>query len=165
MNTLDRIILVMFLIGIVKGWAGGFFRQVVSGTGFLAGLLVAYMLYAVLGDWLAPQLGAELSMGRALAFILLWIGVPVLLSLVAYILTQTMKGMNLGGLNRLGGACIGGLKYVIFISCVLNVAFRLQLISTSLEESSRLYSPVQQLSEILFELGKEQVCRMADTVE
>ena len=50
MNALDIAILVVGVLGLVKGYVSGFFRQVVSIVGFLAGLLVAFMLYATLGD-------------------------------------------------------------------------------------------------------------------
>ena len=108
MNALDILILAVVLVGFVKGLMCGFFRQVVSIVGFLAGLWVAFMLYSVLGDWIAPYIGSDVSVGRALAFILLWIGVPVGLSLLAYMLTKAVETVKLGGLNRLGGALLGG---------------------------------------------------------
>jgi len=91
MNALDILILAVVLVGFVKGLMCGFFRQVVSIVGFLAGLWVAFMLYSVLGDWIAPYIGSDVSVGRALAFILLWIGVPVGLSLLAYMLTKAVE--------------------------------------------------------------------------
>lgn len=80
----------------------GFLRQIVSIVGFLAGLLVAMMLYSVFGDWLAPCIGTDVSVGRALAFVLLWIGIPIILLWIARILTRTIEAVSLGGLNRLG---------------------------------------------------------------
>ena len=77
MNALDILILAVVLVGFVKGLMCGFFRQVVSIVGFLAGLWVAFMLYSVLGDWIAPYIGSDVSVGRALAFILLWVAVGV----------------------------------------------------------------------------------------
>ena len=104
MNALDILILAVVLVGFVKGLMCGFFRQVVSIVGFLAGLWVAFMLYSVLGDWIAPYIGSDVSVGRALAFILLWIGVPVGLSLLAYMRTKAVGTVDGGGLNRLVGA-------------------------------------------------------------
>ena len=66
MNALDILILAVVLAGFVKGLMCGFFRQVVSIVGFLAGLWVAFMLYSALGDWIAPYIGSDVSVGRAL---------------------------------------------------------------------------------------------------
>lgn len=162
MNALDILILAVVLVGFVKGLMCGFFRQVVSIVGFLAGLWVAFMLYSALGDWIAPYIGSDVSVGRALAFILLWIGVPVGLSLLAYMLTKAVETVKLGGLNRLGGALLGGLKYMVFLSCALNVAFRIHLISGSTGEHSRLYYPVRAMSDKLFDVCKTHVVRVVE---
>lgn len=162
MNALDILILAVVLVGFVKGLMCGFFRQVVSIVGFLAGLWVAFMLYSALGDWIAPYIGSDVSVGRALAFILLWIGVPVGLSLLAYMLTKAVETVKLGGLNRLGGALLGGLKYMMFLSCALNVAFRIHLISGSTGEYSRLYHPVRAMSDKLFDVCKTHVVRVVE---
>lgn len=162
MNGLDILILIVLLIGLVKGWMSGLLRQVVSIAGFFIGLLAAMMLYSAFGDWLAPCIGTDVSVGRALAFVLLWIGIPLILLWVAYILTKTVEVIRLGGLNRLGGACIGMLKYMMILSCVLNVAVRLHLVSEEKEEGSRLYRPVQSLSGVLFDYCK---CHVTQAVE
>lgn len=162
MNGLDIFILVVLLVGLVKGWMSGLLRQVVSIVGFFVGLLVAMMLYSAFGDWLAPCIGTDVSVGRALAFVLLWIGIPVVLLWVACILTRTIEVIRLGGLNRLGGACIGMLKYMVILSCVLNVVVRIHLISDEKESGSRLYRPVQSLSGVLFDYCK---CHVTQAVE
>ena len=89
MIALDILILAVVLAGFVKGLMCGFFRQVVSIVGFLAGLWVAFMLYSALGDWIAPYIGSDVSVGRALAFILLCNEDPVGLSLNANKMTKT----------------------------------------------------------------------------
>ncbi len=161
MNATDVLIIAVALAGFVKGMVCGFFRQVVSIVGFLVGLFVAFMLYSALGDWIAPHIGSGVTAGRALAFILLWIGVPVGLSLVAFLLTKAVESAHLGWLNRTGGALLGGLKYMVFLSCVLNVAWGLRLVSPAMEES-RLYRPVCALSGKLFDMCKARVTHAGD---
>ncbi len=162
MCALDILILAVALAGFAKGVTCGFFRQVVSIVGFFVGLWVAFMLYSALGDWIAPHIGSDVSAGRALAFILLWIGVPVGLSLLAYMLTKAVETVKLGWLNRLGGALLGGLKYMVFLSCALNVAFRIHLISDSAGERSRLCHPVRAVSDKLFDVCKTRVARAVE---
>ncbi len=150
MTTIDLILVIVLLWGAIKGWSGGLFRQLVSIGGVLAGLLVARMLYAALGDWMAPQLGAPQTAARVLAFILIWVGVPMALSVVAFLLTKTAEGLCLGGINRLAGAGIGILKYGIVLSCLLHVLTAFQWISPQSTEQSLLVRPVADSGAKLF---------------
>ncbi len=162
MNTLDFLIAAVILLGLVKGLMCGFFRQVVSIAGFIVGLLVACALYAALGDKIAPHIGSGIFAGRALAFIVLWIGVPIGLSFLAHLLTKAVETVHLGWLNRLGGALLCGLKYAVFLSCLLNVAFRVHLVSAAAGEDSLLYHPVRTMSDKLFDVGKARVERAVE---
>ena len=164
MNVLDIVILAVAVWGLAKGWASGFFRQVVSISGFLVGLVVAFLLYATLGDWLAPRIGSDVSVGRALAFILLWIGVPAGLSFAAHLLTKAASTVKLGGLNHLGGALLGGLKYLVFLSCVLNVAAWLDVMPAQASAGSRLYHPVRAVSARMFHVCKAHVAGAVEDV-
>lgn len=162
MSGLDIFILVILLLGLIKGWMSGLLRQVVSIIGFVVGLLVAMMLYSSFGEWLAPCIGTDILTGRAIAFVLLWVGIPILLLWVAWILTRTIEVIHLGILNRLGGACIGMLKYMMLLSCLQNVAVRVHCISDEKENDSLLFRPVQSISGVLFDYCK---CHVAKAVE
>ncbi len=163
-NGLDILIAVVLLVGMVKGAMGGFFRQVVSLVGFFVGLLVAFLFYGEVGDKLVPYVDGSLSVARALAFVLLWIGVPLGLSVLAYILTKVVETVQLGCLNRLAGALIGGLKYMVFFSCLLNVLCRVHLLPEEMTAKSRLYEPVRMVSDVLFDACKEQVMQTVEDV-
>lgn len=154
MAALDVILAAILLWGAFKGWSGGLFRQLASIGGVLAGLIVARMLYAVLGDYLAPHLGTPQTVAYVLAFILIWVGVPMALSVGAFLLTKTAETLSLGGLNRLGGAVIGVLKYCIVLSCLLHVFTVFHWIDEEKAESSVLVRPVSRTGAFLFRCMK-----------
>ena len=83
----------------------------------------------------------------------------MLYSALAFVLTKAAETVHLGGLNRLGGALLGGLKYLLFLSCALNVASRLQWVPEPMAEQSRLYGPVHALAGIAFDVCKPHVVR------
>lgn len=163
MTTIDLILVIVLLWGAIKGWSGGLFRQLVSIGGVLAGLLVARMLYAALGDWMAPQLGAPQTVARVLAFILIWVGVPMALSVVAFLLTKTAESLCLGGVNRLAGAGVGVLKYGIVLSCLLHVLTAFQWIGPQSAEQSLLVRPVADSGALLFRCLKATWKSLPDT--
>lgn len=160
MGVLDILILAVLLVGLVKGAMDGFFRQTVSTVGFFAGLLLAFMLYSALGEWLAPLVGGDVTFGRGLAFVLIWLGIPAALSFVAFVLTKAAETVHLGGLNRLGGALLGGVKYLLFLSCALNVASSLHLVPASAIGTSRFYGPVHAVAGVAFDACKPHVDRV-----
>ncbi len=161
MSTLDILILIVLLIGMIKGWMSGFFRQATSTAGLLIGLVLAAMLYTAAGDWLAPHIGVNTGVAYALAFILIWIGVPVALSVVAYVLTKAAEILCLGGINRLGGAILGGLKYALLFSCLLNVMVRLHFMQEP-GQSTHLYKPLSALSGVFFDFCSKHVHEAAE---
>ena len=52
MGFIDICLLTVLFIGAFKGWCSGFFREIISMSGFVIGLLFAGSLYAVVGDYL-----------------------------------------------------------------------------------------------------------------
>lgn len=154
---MDIFILCVAVIGLVRGFMGGFFRQVISCIGFVAGLLAAVFWYEKVGALLISHAGVSQNYGNPLAFILLLLLTPFLLSLAAALITKLVEMAQLGFINRLGGACIGGMKYVFLLSCLLNLALWLQVLPPSLTESSRLYEPTRSVSSFVFDVLKERV--------
>lgn len=154
MTTLDYLLGAALLWAAFKGWQGGLFRQLASIGGVLAGLVVARMLYAMVGDWIAPELGAPQTVARVLAFILIWVGVPMALSVVAFLLTKTAEGLCLGGVNRLAGAGVGVLKYCIVLSCLLHLLTAFHWIDPQRAEQSVLVRPVTNSGAFLFRCMK-----------
>ena len=128
---LDLFLCIVLLWSLYTGWRQGFIKELISAGGFLLGLVIAASCYTYLGDYLIrahSQLG---SMSNVVAFFLLWIISPIFLGFIANMLTKAVKGMKLGLPNSLLGAAVGGLKYIVLLSCVLNVMEALHMMDTS----------------------------------
>ena len=148
---IDLFILVLMIWAAFNGWRNGFIKEVVSSVGFLAGLLIAATCYSTFGEYLAVT-GTESNMFTSVvAFFLLWIVVPIVLGLVANILTKALKGMQLGLPNSILGALVSLVKYVVLISCVLNVMQALHILNEEKTEDSNLYAPVTGVLQWLWE--------------
>lgn len=147
---IDIFILVLIVWAAFSGWRHGFVKEVISTVGFLAGLLIAATCYGAFGEYLAVD-GSESNMFTSVvAFFLLWIVVPIVLGLVANVLTQALKGMKLGTPNSILGAAVSVAKYFILVSCVLNVMDALHIMNEDKRESSRLYAPVTGALQLFF---------------
>ena len=163
MAFVDIFILVVLLWAVYQGWTTGFLKQLSSLIGFVVGLFVAAMLYSALGEYLAPHLGTGLSLAKFLAFLLLWVVVPILLGQIATLITKAMRGF-LGLPNHLLGAALSILKYLILLSCVFNVMSFLGIISEEKQKSSFLYNPVRSTVSVMFHGIQERKARQ-DSIE
>ena len=148
MQVIDIIILILVLAGAIVGFRKGFIKQLASLVGLVVGLLAAKALYGVVGDQL---IGTVTS--NTLAFFLIWIVVPIVFTLVASLLTKALEIICLGWINRLLGAALGAVKWLLFISlaiCAIEfIDSDNKIIEKNTKESSALYYPVRELVGLL----------------
>ena len=166
MTTIDIVILVLFLIGVVRGIMKGFIKQLASLLGLIAGLLAAKALYATVAERIAPMMGESPTVSKVVAFILIWIAVPLAFTLIAALLTKAVEAIQLGWLNRWLGAGLGAIKYLLAASILICViewvdADGTLLINKEQKEQSKLYYPMEQLAGVFLPAAAE----WATTVE
>ncbi|WP_220577511.1 CvpA family protein [Bacteroides fragilis] len=159
MTTIDIIILIALGAGVIIGFMKGFIRQLTSILGLIVGLLAAKALYTSLAVKLCPTVTDSMTVAQILAFVIIWIAVPLIFTLVASVLTKAMEAVSLGWLNRLLGAGLGALKYLLLVSLVVCVIQFIdtdsQLISQTKKEESLLYYPMERFAGMFFPAAKE----------
>lgn len=155
---MDLIILVIIVIGVIKGWRSGLVKQVALIIGLIAGLLFARALYGMAAEWLAPTLGTSITLAQILAFIIIWIAIPIALSIVANILTKALDTIKIGWINRSLGSLLCVIKYILIIGVVINVIEFIDpkghIVSQTKRENSTLYYPVKIFAGIFFPAAK-----------
>ena len=158
MTTIDIIILVVIGVGVIQGLMKGFVKQLASIVGLIAGLLVARALFASVAEKLAPVLGTSTVIAQILAFVLIWVPVPLGFVLVASFLTKALDAVRLGWLNRWLGSGLGALKYMILIGLAIHVLEYIdpkdEMIDATKKQESVLYYSIRDLSGIFFPVFK-----------
>lgn len=99
------------LIGAVVGFWQGAFKQVANMVGVAAGVVLAILFHKEAAAFVEFLTGVTGSAAATLAVLVLVIGVPIVLGVLAALLTKLFKAVRLNFLNRLAGALIGGLCY------------------------------------------------------
>lgn len=159
MTTIDIVILIIIGAGAVIGFMKGFLKQSASIAGLIVGLLAAKMLYLSLAEKLCPTVTESMTIAKVIAFIMIWIAVPLIFTLVAAIFTKAMEAVSLGCVNRWLGAMLGVVKYFILVSLIINVIEFIDtdnhLIDKTNKEASVLYYPVGKFVGVLFPTIKE----------
>jgi len=118
LNYVDLILLLPVVYGLVRGFIKGLVNEVASLLAIIAGLYLAYHYHDYVEELLAAQFdGGENWLGIA-SYLVIFIGVTIVVFLVAKVLTKMINFIALGILNRLAGAAFGAGK-VIFILLLL----------------------------------------------
>ena len=151
MEIIDWIIIGVVAVGTVLGFSKGALKQVATLVGLVAGLLLARALYLQVGERMAVELGTSATIAQIIAFFLIWILVPIALLWVASLLTRVLEVVNLGILNRLVGALVGGIKYALIASLVVQLIQFIdpgdRLISKDIKKKSALYYPIKEVGD------------------
>ncbi len=139
---LDIFLALVIVWALISGWRNGFIRELLSTVGYLVGLLVAALAYKWLGSYLAVEGSQANMMTSIVAFLLLWVATPIVLGLVANLLTGAVKTLQLGWINSALGSVVSLIKFSILIGCILSVLSALGLLHADRTRGSVLYAPL-----------------------
>ena len=114
MSWLDYAVLGVFVISLALGAWRGLVREVVSILGWVIAFLAANLLAGPLGPSM-PQMIPTPEMRVAAAFVAVFIGALIVTSLAGLLLSKIVKGVGLGGLDRLLGAVFGVARGMLIV--------------------------------------------------
>ena len=147
---MDILLLILLGVGFVSGLASGAVKQLVSLVAFVAGFVIACLYYQPLADVLAGFLNFP-SFCRVVAFVLLWIVVPVIAKLVASLLSTVLNSLPaLGLLNRLLGGILCMAKYALVLGTLIWFFSSAKLLKEETMQESRLCRPLKALPEFVY---------------
>lgn len=140
---IDLIFLILILFALVKGLRKGFISALFSFAGLFIGLAAALKLSAILAAYLQKHFEHPGPWWPVLAFILVFLGIGLLLRLLASVLEQSMEAITMGWVNKLAGFVILAVLYTLIYSVVLFYARQLDIITEKTSSASRVYPYIQ----------------------
>tara|TARA_B100000767_G_scaffold275786_1_gene315606 strand:+ start:3459 stop:3968 length:510 start_codon:yes stop_codon:yes gene_type:complete len=155
MNYIDITIIGLVLFGSVKGFSNGFIVEVAFLIALILGLVGSLLFSSNIGKILEHFIDNDQIPPAGVLFIITFIIIIIGINLLAKFLTSIIKMVALGGLNRLLGAFLGGLKYVLILSGIVIILDQFQFLFTFLEDdiisSSVFYEPIKSIGSIVLE--------------
>ena len=149
---MDILFCIILLVGLVMGIKSGAVGQFVSFTAFLLGLVVACRYYDPLSDVLSTMVSAP-ALCKVVAFILLWVAIPILAKLVGASVTSLLdKLWSLGLVNRAIGGLLGLLKYALVLGSVIWLFSVVGVLSKEAMQKSRLAGPLKTVPELVYKM-------------
>ena len=154
MATLDIILLVCFIPGIIRGISKGFLEQALALAGIVLSVWAAFHFSGLVATWLKPYLTFSETTLNVISFALILIVMSLLVLLVAKLLTKVLEMAMLGWLDKTLGlvfalavnALVIGLFIVLFDT--LNLKFN--LVKPEVLDGSIVYTTLRDLCYLVF---------------
>lgn len=159
MNSLDLYILFPILAGFVYGLFRGFIREVISLASIILGIFCAKIFNGLVAGFLAGFFEISLKSAQPLAFVLIFIVVAIILKILGKIMHNTLKMMSLGIFNSILGGLLGGVKWLLIVSILVNLAGALNekiaIIDQEVIDNSTFYKPAKNFGPVLWKEIRE----------
>jgi membrane protein required for colicin V production len=132
---IDIIVVVLLIMAIIKGWRRGLIIALFSTIAFIVGLAAALKLSVAVAGYLKDSVNVSARWLPVLSFVIVFIGVVLLIRLVANLLEKTVELAMLGWVNKAGGIILYIVLYMLGFSVVLFFVQQLQLNPSTFEQS------------------------------
>ena len=153
MNTVDIILSLVLLYGLVRGFFRGLLAELASLVGIVAGIYGAVHFSHFLGDFLSRHVAWEPQYINLISFAITFIIIVFLVSLAGKMLTKIAAFAALGIVNKLLGGVFGLLKSA-FVASVIIMFFkatneRIEIVEDRTLQESILYDPVEGIAPVI----------------
>jgi len=143
MTWLDALILFPLLVGLVRGLTRGMVREIIAIVDIIVGILVARIWGADAALWIQKAFGWTEAVSHVFGYGVLFLIAALMMTLVGRMLTQLLRAISLGGLDRLIGALIGVAKAALLVMVVVYIVSelngRFHFMTQDLIDSCRVY--------------------------
>ena len=153
MNTVDIVLGIFLLYGLVRGFFRGFLTELASLVGLIAGIYGAIHFSYYAGEFLSQHVDWDIEIINLASLAITFLIIIFVVSLVGKMLTKVADFAALGIVNKLLGAIFGLLKSA-FVASVIIMFFMtsnktLEFVETETLEDSVLYEPVAVIAPII----------------
>jgi membrane protein required for colicin V production len=167
MSWLDIIILLPLLIGLVRGLMRGLFAELTAILAVIFGLIGTKLWGTTFTIWLIKQFAWQEAICSVVAYVLLFLGITIVLHLIAMLISKLFKAVHLDWLNRLGGGAFGVAKWAVIVLMLVLCLHRLDdqfhFFKEDLKQQSTIYNYTTPLSEKLWAKTKQKIATIKDT--
>jgi membrane protein required for colicin V production len=154
MATLDIILLICFIPGIIRGLSKGFLEQALSLAGIVVSVWAAFKFSALVCSWLKPYLSLSETTLSVVAFALILIAVCLAVLVVARLLTKVLEMSMLGWLDKVLGLAfalvINALLLGVFIILFDTLNLKFGFVKPEVLDASIVYTTLRDLCYLVF---------------
>ena len=154
MATLDIILLLCFLPGIIRGLSKGFLEQALALVGVVLSVWAAFKFSSLVCTWLKPYLDVSETVLSIISFALILVAITLGVFLVAKFLTKIVELALLGWLDKTLGLvfalAVNALVIGVFIILFDTLNTKFGIVKPEILDASVLYTGLRDLSYLVF---------------
>ncbi|MCR5049669.1 MAG: CvpA family protein [Paludibacteraceae bacterium] len=124
MNWLDVLLLLPLLVGLVRGLMRGLISEIIAILVLIFGVLGARYTGPEFSRWLLHQFAWPQAVCDVVAYTLIFLGIAIVLTIIARGLTKFIRAIHLSWANRVFGGIIGLIKYGLAVLIVIFIMDR-----------------------------------------
>lgn len=159
MNTLDIVILLLFIPGIIRGLSKGFLEQAISLVGVVLSVYLAYHFSDFACDIIKQYITVSETVLNVIGFAVVLVVVLLLVMLLSKLVTKVAEMASLGWLNKVLGIvfALGTTALVIAILIILfdTVNVKFELVKSNILQDSVLYGHLKDFGYFVFPYLKQ----------
>jgi membrane protein required for colicin V production len=154
MATLDIILLICFIPGIIRGISKGFLEQALALAGVVLSVWAAFRFSTLVSTWLKPYLDVSETTLNVISFALILVAITLVVFLVAKLLTKVAELAMLGWLDKLLGLvfalAVNALVIGVFIIMFDTLNQKFGLVKPEVLDASVVYTTLRDLCYFVF---------------
>jgi membrane protein required for colicin V production len=149
---IDIITVILLVMAVFKGLRKGLVVAIFSFLAFLIGLAAALKLSTLMAEYIGSNVAVSQRWLPFIAFFVVFLIVVLLVRLGARAIEGTMRVLQLGWLNRIGGVVLYILIYFFIYSILLFYATQLHLLKKETIDASATYGFIEPLAPWVLEI-------------
>jgi membrane protein required for colicin V production len=154
MNYFDIIVGILLLLAAIKGFKDGFIIELASLAALALGIIAAIRFSELTAEFLSGYIHSQYL--GIIAFCVTFVGVVIVVHLIAKLVDKLVKAVALGWINRVMGMAFGVLKAGLILSVLLlalNIFGLEQMVAPAdIQQESFLYPSVKEAAPRLLDL-------------
>ncbi len=159
MNTLDVILLLLFIPGIIRGASKGFLEQAIALVGIVVSVWAAFKFLSPACTLLQQYVTLPDNLLQIVAFVAILVVVSLVVLLLAKLLTKVVEMALLGWLNKTLGVVSSVLITAIILGVVIilfdTVNVQFGLTESELISQSTIYNLLKDFGYFIFPFLKQ----------
>ncbi|AFL80614.1 putative membrane protein, required for colicin V production [Aequorivita sublithincola DSM 14238] len=149
MNTIDIVLGIIFIIAFFVGFKKGLLRALASLVGLVVAVYCAMYFSGYVSVYLEKWFNWSQDLNTISSFLITFLLIMLLFSLVGRLLTKVADFAMLGIFNKLFGGVFNVFKFAFLISVIfmfVNASENYSILTEEKRETSVLYGPVASLA-------------------
>jgi membrane protein required for colicin V production len=151
---LDIVIVIILLIGAIRGYIKGFFIQSLTLVALILGIWMGIKFNPLLTEWLIKIFGLKASYTPYVSFVIIFIIIVVAIHYLGVLFTKVLDKQVIGTLNHIGGLIFGIVKMAFLTSICLFLFQKFdtgeKYLTANAKKQSKFYEPISKIAPAIF---------------